>query len=118
MNISAALSRVDGDSPLLAELAAIFLQEYPILLCQVRDSILQRDHVGLERGAHTLKGRLDFFAIEEVQILALRLEMTAKDHDWSGARKTLKIIETGMVHVLQEFELLSRDFATTRRRRA
>lgn len=107
MNLNIALSRVDGDSPLLAELAAIFLQEYPILLSQVRDSILKRDHIGLERAAHTLKGRLDFFAIEEVQVLALRLEMTAKDHDWNGAEKMLTMIETGMVHVLQEFELLA-----------
>ena len=108
MNHATALSRVDGDSSLLAELAAIFIDEYPLLLEEVRDSIIQDDHSGFERAAHTLKGRLDFFAIDEMHDLALRLEIMGRARDWNEAHRTLKLIETGMANVLHEFELLAR----------
>ncbi len=112
LNLASTLSRVEGDSPLLAELAAIFLQDYPCLLNEIRDSVARRDHARLERAAHTLKGRLAFFTIDEMRKLALRLETMGREHDWKGAQQILYLIESKMVYVLQEFEVFAREHRT------
>lgn len=104
-----ALSHVDGDRELLAELAALFLKDYPRLLEEMRKGILQSDFSGLERGAHTLKGRLAFFGILRVREMALGLEMMGRGHDLAQAGQSLAAIETEMKGVLPEFEALVRE---------
>lgn len=109
LDLDIALSHVDGDKELLAELAALFLQDYPRLLEEIRDSILKVDFLGLERGAHTLKGRLAFFGIQRVREMALRLEMIGRAHDLVQAKQSLAAIETEMGGILPEFEALARE---------
>ncbi len=112
MNLATALSRVDGDTPFLAELATIFIQEYPALLGEAWGSIIHGDQAVLERSAHTLRGRFDFFAMEELRELALKLERMGKEKNWDGARQIIKTIEDRMTDVLPEFERLSRERGT------
>jgi two-component system, sensor histidine kinase and response regulator len=109
LDLDIALSHVDGDRQLLAELAVLFLQDYPRLLEEIRDSILKADFMGIERGAHTLKGRLAFFGIQRVREMALGLEMMGRTHNVAQALHALAAIETEMRGILPEFEALARE---------
>jgi HPt (histidine-containing phosphotransfer) domain-containing protein len=106
LDLKIALSHVDGDSDLLSELAAIFVQDYPRLIEEARDSILKNDCSGFERAAHTLKGRLAFFGITKLRDQLLSLERMGRDRDMTRAAEGLAEIENEMEHVLAEFKSL------------
>jgi HPt (histidine-containing phosphotransfer) domain-containing protein len=109
MDLSVALAHVEGDLQLLAELAAMFLQDYPRFLKEARESILGNDHSTLEREAHTLKGRLAFFGINRLREKALNLEMMGRNHDLTQALQALTEIEIEMESILPEFESIARE---------
>jgi len=108
MDMGIALSHVDGDRQLLAELADLFLKDYGRLLEEIRESISREDFVVLERGAHTLKGRLAFFGIRRIGDMALALEIKGRSKDISGALQSLQALELEMAGVLPGFEELVR----------
>jgi HPt (histidine-containing phosphotransfer) domain-containing protein len=108
-NWDIALTHVDGDRELLVELAAMFVQDYPRLRDEARDSILKGDCSGVERAAHTLKGRLAFFGIHKAREEAILLEMMGRTKDLSRAEKALADVDAAMESVLMEFALLSRE---------
>jgi HPt (histidine-containing phosphotransfer) domain-containing protein len=101
-----ALGHVDGDWGLLAELAALFSQDCPRLLLEARESIQRRDHSGLERAAHTLKGRLAFFGINDLRDQALQLEMMGRAQVSEEAAESLKAIQAEIDRILPEFDSL------------
>jgi two-component system, sensor histidine kinase and response regulator len=109
MDLDIALSHVDGDMQLLAELAELFLQDYPRLLEEIRESIPKADFSVLERGAHTLKGRLAFFGIRRIRDLASNLEDMGRTGDQSHSMQALKTIEIEMGKILPEFDALARE---------
>jgi HPt (histidine-containing phosphotransfer) domain-containing protein len=108
LELDVALAHVDGDRQLLAELAAMFVQDYPRLRNEARESIQKEDHSSLERAAHTLKGRLAFFGIQKVREKASMLEMLGRAGDLSRAQQVLADVETEMERVLPEVEALCR----------
>jgi len=73
-DLNRALARMDGDLDLLKELVGIFLQDAPVLLQRIEDSLTQKDARGMERAAHALKGSVGNFAADTTQELARRLE--------------------------------------------
>jgi two-component system, sensor histidine kinase and response regulator len=104
-----ALAYVDNDRQLLAELAAMFLQDTPNLLLKAREAIEQDDFSGLERAAHTLKGRLAFFGIDFLRDRALRLESMGRLRLLDDAPELLAEIEAEIERILPEFDALSRE---------
>ena len=106
LDLNVALTHVDGDSHLLSELAEIFVQDYPRLMGEARDSLLKSDCPGFERAAHTLKGRLAFFGITKLRDKLLILERMGRDRDLTRAGESLSEIESGMEQVLAEFKSL------------
>jgi HPt (histidine-containing phosphotransfer) domain-containing protein len=109
LDLAIALAHVDGDRQLLAELAAVFYQDYPRLRSEAERSIAQGDHSGLERAAHTLKGRLAFFGIQKAREQVAALETMGRINDLSRAMQALAEIETEMESILSEMESLSRE---------
>ena len=107
-DLDVALAHVDGDRQLLAELAALFVQDYPRLRDEARESILKEDHSSLERAAHTLKGRLAFFGVQKAREQSGALEMMGRIGDLSRAKQALADVEREMESVLLEFESLCR----------
>ena len=108
MDLDIAMMHVDGDLQLLSELAALFVQDYPRLVAEARESIRQNDHPGLERAAHTMKGRFAFFGITKMRDRTLDLEMMGRNQDLTGALQALTAIETEMSAILPEFVSLIR----------
>jgi two-component system, sensor histidine kinase and response regulator len=109
LDIDVALSHVDGDSEFLSELAGMFVQDYPRLIEESRDGILQANCAVVERAAHTLKGRLAFFGITRLRDKLMSLESMGREHDLSRAPQLLADIETAMKSILLEFEALTRE---------
>ncbi len=110
LDLDVALAHVDGDWQFLAELSAMFLQDYPRLMEEAHDSIQQKDHASLERAAHTLKGRLAFFGIHKLRERILELEMMGRNKNMALAAQTLADVEAEMDPILPEFESLIRKY--------
>jgi HPt (histidine-containing phosphotransfer) domain-containing protein len=106
MDMDIALSHVDGDIQFLAELAELFLQDYPRLKEEMRHSILQGNHSEFERAAHTLKGRLAFFGLNKARDKAFGLEMMGRECNFTNAGQALAELESAMDGILPEFTSL------------
>jgi len=109
MDLDVALSYVDGDIQFLAELAELFLQDYPHLMEELRHSIQQGNHSDLERAAHTLKGRLAFFGLNRMRDKAFGLELMGRERNSANTVRALAEFESAMVGILPEFTSLVRD---------
>jgi HPt (histidine-containing phosphotransfer) domain-containing protein len=109
IDLTAALAHVDGDLQLLAELAAMFVQDYPRLRNEARDSMERGDYSSLERAAHTLKGRLAFFGVQKARDQALKLEIMGREQNLAGIRQALADLEVEVESALPEFDRLARE---------
>jgi two-component system, sensor histidine kinase and response regulator len=109
INLEQVLAHVGGDQELLAELSVMFIEDYPLLLMELKASITQSDPSTVERIAHTLKGRLAFFGITNGTIQATELEDMGRSSDLAGAPEALAAMENALEAVLSEFKLLFQD---------
>jgi HPt (histidine-containing phosphotransfer) domain-containing protein len=107
INQKLALEHVDGDDELLADLAAIFLEDCPRLIRELYECIGEGDNVSVERVAHTLKGRLAFFGMEKERGRSLQLEDMGKQCELSGAPMLLAELEDELKHAIPEFQELA-----------
>jgi len=78
---NAALDRVEGDSDLLGEMAAVFLENCEAMLDDVRRAAASRDTRTLERAAHALKGCLANLAADEAWHAAAHVESLGREKD-------------------------------------
>ncbi|MFQ6096531.1 MAG: response regulator [Armatimonadota bacterium] len=93
LDVDEALRKVEGDMQLLAELAEVFLEDYPRLLGELRSHVVTRRPDGVQRAAHALKGSAGNFAANGVYEAALRLETIGRDGDLSDADQALAVLE-------------------------
>jgi HPt (histidine-containing phosphotransfer) domain-containing protein len=105
-----ALTHVDSDRRLLAELAEMFLDDCPRLLLQTREAIQKENYEELERFAHTMKGRLAFFGIGNICEKALSLETVGQACNFADALKMLEEIESDLQLIIPEFAALVREY--------
>jgi two-component system, sensor histidine kinase and response regulator len=103
-DMTLALTHVDGDRELLAELSAMFLEDYPHMLREAEESIKTGNPRNLERLAHTLKGRLAFFGIHDMIGPVMELESMGRKNDLSNAAELLLHVEKELKSLLEEFE--------------
>ncbi|MGA3326193.1 MAG: Hpt domain-containing protein [Terriglobia bacterium] len=96
------LSRLEGDEGLGREIIAIFLQEWPKLLEDVRGATERRDASGLERAAHTLKGSVGVIAAPQAFDAAHTLEQMAREGKVEDADAALMRLEAALHQLLQE----------------
>ena len=75
---ASALARVGGDLDLLKEIAALFLDEYPRELDEIRMALASGDAHTLERSAHGLKGAVANFGARAAVDAAFQLEQLGK----------------------------------------
>jgi HPt (histidine-containing phosphotransfer) domain-containing protein len=88
-----ALDRVQGDHELLQEIIALFFEETPALLAQIKEAIARRDGKALERAAHTLKGSVGTFGAKAAFAAALRLEQMGRSEDFADAEMACAELE-------------------------
>jgi len=92
-NAAVALRTVDGDKELLAELAALLLDDYPGKLEELQEALEGGDPATLERSAHSLKGAAANLGLEAAKKLAAGLELKGKEADLDGSGELLSRLE-------------------------
>jgi PAS domain S-box-containing protein len=108
-----ALERVCGDEALLAEIAAIFVEEYPDLMRQIQSAVERRDADALAPLAHTLKGSIGNFCAPKAFDAALRLEKMGKSDDLTDIDKAWANLEMEVERVKDALEELSQSVAAS-----
>jgi two-component system, sensor histidine kinase and response regulator len=99
---SQILDRVGGDKDLLKEVVALFLDDCPKLIEQMREAIQESDPGGLQKAAHTLKGSVSNFGASLAVQAALDLETMGKTGDICGAAGALEVLEKGIDRIREE----------------
>jgi HPt (histidine-containing phosphotransfer) domain-containing protein len=102
-----ALLRVGGDEELLREIAAIFLDDYPKGLAEIREAIAGGDAKKLESAAHSVKGSVGNFGAQAAVESAFRLEQM-------GRQERLQIEGPGAVAAAQALEALEQALSALR----
>ncbi|MGR7921358.1 response regulator [Zobellella denitrificans] len=88
-----ALSRLEGNTALLAEMAGLFLQEAPGLLRAMTEALARQDAAELRRAAHTLKGSAQIVGGRALGEAALALETLARNGELEAAAGQLPLVE-------------------------
>ncbi|MCZ7686457.1 MAG: ATP-binding protein [Sandaracinaceae bacterium] len=102
LDLDAALSRAGGQRELLRELAAMFAEQRPALLAELREAVEARDAPTLRRAAHTLKGSLALFGASEATRLAAELERMGREGAFQASAERLAELEAELVRVEAE----------------
>jgi HPt (histidine-containing phosphotransfer) domain-containing protein len=89
LDVTSALAELRGDRELLAELAGLFLAEYPRWLTEMRAAVAEGDPPRLQMAAHALKGAATTFAARATYEAALGLEKMGRAGDLSAAPDAL-----------------------------
>jgi two-component system sensor histidine kinase/response regulator len=90
---NATLERVDGDLELVKELVALFLEDCPELVRQIKEAIIKKDAQALQHSAHTLKGSVGNFCAKFAYDAAYALEVMGRDQDFSQSEAALALLE-------------------------
>jgi two-component system, sensor histidine kinase and response regulator len=101
-----ALSRVGGDAELLKEIAALFMEDYPNALAEIRAATARGDAKGVERAAHGLKGSVANFGAQAAADAALQIEQIGRAGDLSRAREAIDTLARALDALRPELEAL------------
>ena len=93
------LDQLDDEGPLLERMIALFRENTPLLLDDIRGSIERRDAFALERGAHALLSSLGAFGATHAHQLSLRLEELGRQNDFTHTRSTFGALERATAEV-------------------
>ncbi len=93
------LARLDGDEELLAEAAALFLQNCPNYMASIRAAIADADPKSLEFAAHALKGSVGNFGAELAVQAAYQLETMGRQGDFKHSEEVFQTLETEIENV-------------------
>ncbi len=99
-----ALRRVGGDVGLLAELARMFLDDYPRQLAELQAAVGRGDGPAVQRLAHTLKGTVGVFGAEAAVEAARRLEAAARAGDLTHAGQDAAGLEKALADIRPALE--------------
>jgi HPt (histidine-containing phosphotransfer) domain-containing protein len=94
-----ALDRIGGDIALLAEIATLFMQEYPQLLAIIRTACAAGDAREVERAAHSLKGAAANFSAFGTVEAALAVERLARAGDLPKAEEAIGPLEAELARL-------------------
>jgi two-component system sensor histidine kinase/response regulator len=101
------LDRVGGDEELLRDITAIFLEEYPELISEIRAATETADAERLERAAHSLKGSVSNFGAAAATRAAFQLEMLGRKGQLEPAPRALNDLLSEFRLLLPELERLA-----------
>lgn len=106
LDLDAALERVGGDEDLLREIGALFLQEYPPAISDLRTAVADRDSKLIERKAHSLKGSVLTFGSGVAYEATLELEMQGRSGDLSEVDSNFERAELSLARLCNELRTL------------
>jgi len=94
------LDQFDGDEALMARLIALFHENTPRLLDDIRGSVARRGSSDLACSAHAILGSLGAFGADNARRLVRELETQAHDEDYENTDRTFAALEreTAEIH--------------------
>ena len=101
-----ALSRVGGDAELLKEIAALFMDDYPNVLIELRSAAARGDAQGVERAAHGLKGSVANFGAQAAVDAAFQLEQMGHVRDLAGVGTAIDALARALDELHPELKAL------------
>lgn len=101
------MERVGGDEELLREITAIFLEEYPSLMNEIKAAVATRDAKRLEESAHALKGSVANFGATAATQAAYRLETLGRHGDMQNADRAFEDLLVEFQHLHPALEALT-----------
>jgi HPt (histidine-containing phosphotransfer) domain-containing protein len=106
VDVTALMSRVNHEQPLLGELAVVFREDGDKLLGQAKDAIRRQDLLALARAAHELKGASLVVCATRMQALAGELERKARQAQSDELEPILEQTEAAFQGIVAELENL------------
>jgi two-component system sensor histidine kinase/response regulator len=96
------LDQLDGDEELLHQLVALFEENTPRLLQNIRDAVAQQNGQALEAAAHALLSSLGAFGADRAHALTRKIETCARERELQEVRGILAKLEAevGLVSAL------------------
>jgi len=107
-HVGAILAAVGGNVQLLARVSEAFSKQTPPLVLAMRDAIHNRDAVGLQRSAHTVKGAVLNFAGDPSIELARDIESAARSEDFARAASIMPRLEVALRELEQKIAAAAR----------
>jgi HPt (histidine-containing phosphotransfer) domain-containing protein len=101
-NRNVAMDRVGGDEDLLREIAGLFLSEYPKLMDEIHQSVIDGNADRMHQAAHTLKGSLGTLGADAAYPVALELEMKGRHRQLEGAAESYEKLRECMAALHEE----------------
>ena len=98
--------RVGRDVGLMRELVGLFLEEGPIHMTEIHETIDRGDASDLAKAAHALKGAVSVFGAKRSVEAALRLEQLGRAGDLVQAGDDVKALERAMAVLIPALEAL------------
>lgn len=86
---AAVLDNLGGDESLLAEIAGIFIADWPTSLAKLRAAMAAGDAPALRAAAHSVKGAVGNFSAQRAVDAARALEYAGRDGDLAAAPQLL-----------------------------
>jgi CheY-like chemotaxis protein len=90
IDLSSALSSMDGNTAVLVDVLRVFLEYYPKAIAELQTAIAAGDAAGVERVAHSLKGAVSTFGAQTASTLASELEMMGRQGQLDTAPAVLR----------------------------
>ena len=103
VDLARAMHWVGGDRRLLGELVAIFVEEAPGRLAELRRAAAARDAATVERVAHSLKGSAGLLGAASLQAASAELEERAVAKRVDGVADLVARVEGELERVLAFF---------------
>jgi CheY-like chemotaxis protein len=89
----------DGDWDFFKEVVEVFLEDYPRLLDNLRQSLNEGDSDTFMRSAHSLKGMLKNFKFNAAADIAFNLEKKGRESDLNGVQPEIDNLTARIVEV-------------------
>ncbi len=96
----------DGDDDVLGELIDLFLEDAPVRLSRLKESVDQHDPNGLMQAAHSLKGSCGNLGARGMAALCANLELRARAGMLTGVEETCATLEREFAAVRDELHVV------------
>jgi two-component system sensor histidine kinase/response regulator len=97
------LVNIGGDQDLFKQLLDMFLERYPMMLCEIREALRTQDGPRLERAAHTMKGTAGNLCAAEIIVIAGQLESMGRLGTLDQAPDLFQLLEGKVDALAQTF---------------